>query len=351
VTVSKPIVKQVVDNDDYEGRIAAVKKPEIRARVRGELIKVNFKEGQMVKAGELLYEIDPRQYKAALDAAKARVKAADASMQYAQAEYDRTESLVNKKAASQFELETWRAKKLIARADMLKAQAAVQEADLNMKFTRVTAPISGRISRTQVPEGNLVNVGGGETLLTTITTVDPMYVYFNVDERSLLRYRKAYPRKKGAQGKPLPIKDLNIPVYVALEGDQGYSHEGKIDFADNQVNPKTGTIQVRGVLPNPDGLLDDGMRARVQIPVSSPYKAVMVAERAIGTEQGRKFVYVVNNENVVQQRDVTLGRLFNGLQVIEQGLKGNERVVSNGIQRVREGMKVNPQEAPMPGAR
>jgi RND family efflux transporter MFP subunit len=351
VTVSKPVVRDVINFDEYEGRIGYAEKVEIRARVRGHLRKVNFEDGELVKAGKLLYEIDPREYEANLAAAKAKVKAADAALEYAVSEYKRTMQAGRGGAASRSEMAVWQGKQSIARADRLKADAEVQRAELDLSFTKIPAPIGGKISRTQETVGNVVNYLGSNTLLTTIVAVDPMYVYFNVDERSLRRYKEGYRKERTRNSSPTTVRDLNIPVKVQLDGEQEYPHKGVIDFADNKVNPSTGTMQVRGLLANPDGLFEDGMRAQVKIPIGRPYRAVMVAERAIGTEQGRKFVYVVNKQNVVQQRDVTLGRLFEGLQVIDQGLKGDELVISNGIQRVREGMKVKPTEVPMPGSK
>jgi membrane fusion protein, multidrug efflux system len=350
VTVSQPVLRNVIDQDDYEGRITAKPTVDVRARVRGHLIKINFQDGQMVKAGDLLYEIDPRPPKASLDAAKAQEKAADAALQFARAEYNRTRTLIPSGASTREELESWAAKQAIAKGDLLKAQAAVEQAQLELDFTTIKAPISGRISRTQVDVGNLVNIGGGESLLTTITSVDPMYVYFDVDERALLRYRKDF-RKGPKEGDPEPpLKDLKIPVYVALEGEEGYPHKGMLDFADNQVNPSTGTIQVRGVLPNSTHILDAGMRARVRIPVTDPHKSLMITERAVGTDQGRRFVYVVNDQNVAERRDVKLGRLSDGLQVVQEGVKPEDWVVVNGIQRVRDGAKVEPKQISMPGA-
>ncbi len=201
-----------------------------------------------------------------------------------------------------------------------------------------------------VTAGNLVNPAGSETLLTTITSVDPMYVYFDVDERALARYRRHF-RKGAKEGEPEPeVKELKIPIQVGLEGEEGFPHKGVIDFTDNRVNPSTGTIQVRGVLPNHTRTLDAGMRARVRVPVSDPHKAVMVTERAVGTDQGLKFVYVVNDQKVAERRDVKLDRLSDGLQVVGEGLKPEDWVVVNGIQRVRDGMTVDPKQVPMPGA-
>jgi RND family efflux transporter MFP subunit len=345
VTVSQPLAREVRDYDDYEGRIAAVDTVEVRARVRGHLEKVNFQDGQLVKEKELLFEIDPRPYQATLAGAEAQKAAADAALELAKKEYARSYSLARSGAASREEVDVWTAKQLTAKADRQKALAAIEQAQLDLDFTKVMSPINGRISRTQVSKGNLINAGGGETLLTTIVTIDPIYVYFDVDERSLLRYRQEFDKNRN---RPASIKELKIPIDVALEGDSTFSHHGFIDFADNKVNPSTGTIQVRGVLPNPKGLLDSGMRARVRVPVSDPHKMLLVTERAIGTDQGRKFFYVVNKDNVVERRDVKLGRVTDGLQIVQAGLKPDDWVIVNGIQRVRDGAKVEPKQVPMP---
>lgn len=349
VTVSQPLLREVTDHDDYEGRIAAVESVEVRARVRGHLVKVNFQEGQIVKQGDLLFEIDPRPYQAALDAAQAQKAVAEAALELAKKEYARTSRLANTGAASREELEVWLAKQSAATAERQKALAEVEQAQLDLNFTKVEAPITGKISRTEMTVGNLINAKGGETLLTTLVSVDPMYVYFDVDERALLRYRRDFRKVPDGAEEP-PIKDLKIPVYLALEGDTGFPHHGVIDFADNRVNPSTGTIQIRGVLPNPKRILDAGMRARVRVPVSDPHKAVLITERAVGTDQGRKFVYVVNDQNVAERRDVTLDRVSDGLQIVRDGLKPQDWVVVNGIQRVRDGSKVDPKRTAMPGA-
>jgi RND family efflux transporter MFP subunit len=350
VSVSKPLVREVIDHDDYEGRIAAVETVEVRARVRGHLVKVNFQDGQIVKEGDPLFEIDPQPYKVALDAAKAQESAAAAALGLAQKEYARTAQLARTGASTREELDIWTGKQAVAKADRLKAQAAVEQAKLDLDYTKIVSPIRGKTSHTQLTVGNLVNVGGGDRLLTTITSVDPMYVYFDVDERAMLRYRKDF-RKDPKEGEAEPsVKDLKIPVHIALEGEEGYPHKGVIDFADNRVNPSTGTIQVRGVLSNSTRILDAGMRARVRVPVSDPHKSLMVTERAVGTDQGRKFVYVVNDQNVVERRDVKLGRLSEGLQVIREGVKPEDWVVVNGIQRVRDAAKVEPKRISMPDA-
>jgi RND family efflux transporter MFP subunit len=350
VSVSQPVVREVIDHDDYEGRIAAVETVEVRARVRGYLVKVNFQDGQIVKVNDPLFEIDPRPYQASLDAANAQKAGAEAALDLAKREYARAVSLLRSNAASREEVDVWVGKQGVAKAEALKAEANVEQAKLDLNFTKVLAQIAGKTSRTQVTVGNLVNAAGGETLLTTITSVDPMYVYFDVPERALLQYRQHF-RKPGPEGSPEPsVKDLKIPVKVGLEGEAGYPHVGVIDFADNRINPGTGTIQIRGVLPNGKRILDAGMRARVTVPVGDPRKSLMVTERAIGTDQGRKFVYVVNDQNVVERRDVQLGLVADGLQVIAEGLKPDDWVIVNGIQRVRDAAKVEPKRVPMPGA-
>ena len=349
VSVSQPVEREVVDYDSYEGRMGAVQKVEVRARVRGHLAKVGFQDGQMVKEGDPLFEIDPRPYKAALDAAAAQVASAEANLELAKTEYARTAVLVRTKAVSDTELTVWKAKQATAAAERLRALASVEQAKLDLDFTKIAAPINGKISRSQVDVGNLVNAGGGETLLTTITSVDPMYVYFNVNERSLLRYRKTFRKDKTENDKEVAIKDLKIPVEIALEGEAGYPYKGVIDFADNRVDPGTGTIQVRGVLPNSSRILDAGMRARVRVPVGSPYKALLVTDRAIGTDQNVKYLYVVGANNVAKRRDVQLGRMTDDLRVIEKGLNPGDKVIINGIQRVHPEMTVDPKPGEMPG--
>lgn len=351
VTVSQPIVRTVVDQDEYEGRIVAGQKVEIRARVRGHLQSVKFQAGDMVKKNDLLYEIDPRPAQASLEGAKAQLKAAEASRNFAKSEYSRERMLFTKGATTREDVELRFAKQEVASGEVLKAKAAVDQAQLDLDFTKITAPLDGKLSKTLVDVGNLVNAGGGETLLTTLTTVDPMYVEIKVDERSFRRYRENR-RKEATAGEPqAPLKDLKIPVYVALEGEEDYPHKGVLEFADNKIDPSTGTILVRGILSNAEKIYEDGMRARVRVPVSDPHKATMVIERALGNDQGKKYLYAVNAENIVERRDVTLGRVIDGLQVIEQGVKPGEWVIVNGIQRVRDGMKVQPHQAPMPGAK
>lgn len=348
VSVSQPIEREVVDYDDYEGRVAAVETVEVRARVQGQLTKVFFKDGQLVKKGDQLFQIDPRPYQALLENAKAHRASADASLTLAKSEFDRIARLVSGAAASREELETWRSKQGVSRADRQGADAEMQKAQLDLDFCDIRAPISGRISRPLLTEGNLINTAGSDSLLTTIVTTNPMYVYFDVDERAMLRYMREFAKAGVPQGED-SIKELKIPFAIALEGDSEYAAKGIIDFVENRVNRGTGTIQVRGILNNPGGLLTDGLRARVRVPVSDPYKALLITERAISSDQTLKYVYVVNADNVVERRDVTPDRLFDGLISIKSGLTSKDWIVVTGIQRVRQGAKVEPKQVPMPG--
>jgi multidrug efflux system membrane fusion protein len=348
VTVSQPVVREVIDYDDYEGRIAAIPTIEVRARVRGYLDKIHFQDGEIVKKDALLFEIDPRPYKAELEGAEAQKAAAEAAFKLAQATAERDLKLASTGAVSRQELDVSLGKQGVSQAEVRKADAAIARTKLDLDFAKITAPITGKIGRAQVDVGNLVNAGGGETLLTTITSVDPIYVYFNVDERALLRYRREFRKSKGKQMESL--KELKIPVEVALEGEEGYPHKGVLDFAENRVDPKTGTIQARGVLPNAKGIIDAGMRARVRVPVSEPYKALLITDRAVGTDQNLKYVYVVDAEHVAKRRDIQLGRIKDGLRVIEKGLEPGDQVIVNGIQSVRPELKVDPKPSEMPGA-
>jgi RND family efflux transporter MFP subunit len=311
------------------------------------LIKINFQDGDAVKKDELLFEIDPRPYQASLDAAEAQVKLAEAKKKQFDAEVKRNQPLVATGGVSRADFDKTVADAEVAAAAVTAQKALVDSAKLDLEFTKITAPIAGKISRSQITAGNLVS-GGGEAVLTTITSVEPMHVYFDVDERAMLRYRNIF--LKAGMDPKATVKDLKIPVELALEGEEGYPHHGVLDFADNRVNPSTGTIQVRGVIPNTNRTLNAGMRARVRVPIGDPHKAVLVTERAVGNDQGRKFLYVVNNQDVVERRDVKLGRVAEGMQVVQEGVTPDDWVIVNGIQRVRDAMKVAPKRSPMPGA-
>jgi RND family efflux transporter MFP subunit len=344
VSVAAPLEREVVDFDEYTGRITAVEEVEVRARVRGYLVKVNFTEGVEVKQGDVLFEIDPRPFQAELDAAKGQVAQWEAKLARAEADVTRNERLLPKGAASQKDLDTAIAERGEARAAIQSARAAVERAALDVEFAKVTAPISGRVSRAYVTRGNMVTAGGSDaTLLTTIVALDPVYVYFDVDERALLRYQQEVRRQGGGSERPATVREAKIPVQLGLAAESGLPHQGVIDFANNQVNAQTGTIQVRGVFANANRLFTPGLFARVRISIGDKYQAVLVPERAIGTDQGQKYLLAVNDKNVVEYRAVKMGRLHDGLRVIQEGLKPGELVIVNGIQRARPGLTVTPQ--------
>ena len=348
VTVSRPIEKEITDYDQYTGRLEAAETVEVRARVSGELTGIHFQDGAIVKAGDLLYEIDPRVYQSALDAALAKKANAEASLKLASTEYERTYALYKDRGASAREVEVWVAKKGIAVAEVSQASADIDRAKLDVEFTKIKAAITGKISRSQVSKGNLVNAGGGDMLLTTIVSVDPMHVYFDVDERSLELYRDRRAKELGTDAAKKPPV---IPVFLGLvaDGDR-FPREGVIDFAENKLNANTGTIRVRGVFANKDGRLTPGQFARVRVPVGEKYKGLLVADPAIGIDQGQKYLLVVNSENKVEYRPVTPGRLDGDLRIFPPGagISAGDRIIVNGVQRVRPGIVVTPEQVPMP---
>ena len=347
VSISRPLTEPVEDALEWTGRTAAVEEVEVRARVSGYIEKVHFVEGTMVRAGDLLFEIDPREYRAAVLRSEGEVARLRALLARAEAEVARTQRLRPAGAASEREVETAIAQKGAAEGELKAALAQLEQARLDLEFTRVTAAIAGRVSRAEITAGNLVVVGPqGGPLLTTIVRQDPMYVYFDVDERSLLQFRQA---RLGQRGEAVPpdVRSANAPVRIGLANEEGFPHAGTIDFIDNRVDPATGTIRVRGVFANADGLLAPGLFVRVRLPLGPPRPAVLVTERAIGTDQDRKFVLVVNAQNVVEYRPVTLGARHGSLRVVLSGLGAEDWVVVNGVQRARPGVTVTPQRVAM----
>jgi len=279
VTVSKPVQREVTDYHYYTGRIEAVETVEVRARVLGFLQKIHFKEGVEVKKGDLLYEIDPRTFQADVDRAQADVTRGEAQAQVARSEADRAARLRGTDALSEEEYQQRLATRSTSAAQLQQARAALASARLQLDFTKITAPISGRISRTLVTEGNLVG-SGQPTLLTTIVSVDPMYVYFDVPERNFLQYNERI-REQGEAS----ASSGSIPVYVGLANEKGYPHSGTINFRDNRAEPGTGTVQVRGELPNPDRVLTPGLFARVRVPMGKPLPRLLVPQMAIAADQ------------------------------------------------------------------
>jgi multidrug efflux system membrane fusion protein len=350
VPVSQPVRRDVADFVDYTGRVDAVQSLDVRARVTGYLEKLPFKEGSEVKAGDLLFEIDPRPYQASYDASKAQVALQEANYRYYKATNARNHVLLagGGGAISQQEVEQGQAQEEQALASLAVAKANLASAKLNLDFTKVTSPIDGQVSRYYLTLGNLVSQNS--TLLTTVVSLDPMYVYFDMDERTVIRIRQMINSGKIQ----IPQDSTQIPVLVALEGEEGYPHQGTLDFVNNTVNPSTGTIAVRAVVANPKPnngrrLFSPGMFVRVRLPLGQPQPALLVIDRALGSDQGLKFVYVVNAENKIEYRRVTTGALQeDGLRVIEKGVAPEDRVVVGGLQQVRPRMTVNPDLTPMP---
>ncbi len=346
VMVSQPIKQDITDYSKFTGRMEAAETVEVRARVRGELIAIHFKAGALVKEGESLFDIDPRMYKADLAMAEAKKANAAASLKLAETEYNRNYLLYQRDASAARDVEAWAARKGIALAEVNQAEAQIDQAKLDVEWTKVKAPISGRISRALVTKGNLVNTGGGETLLTTIVSVDPIFVYFDVDEATLAVYKEKRAKEQPDDKTP-PV----IPVDMGLvtDGDR-FPRKGEIDFAENRVNPATGTIRVRAVFRNEDGQLTPGQFARVRVPTDDNYAGLLVTDVAVGTDQGQKYLLVVNSENKAEYRPVKPGRLDGSLRVFgpDGGLKAGEWVIVNGVQRVRPGSVVKPEHVDMP---
>jgi RND family efflux transporter MFP subunit len=345
VTVSYPVERYVTDYADFTARTAAVDSVEVRARVWGYLDRVNFKEGALVKKGDVLFELDPRPYQATLSQAEAKVAQDEAQLSYDEAEYRRNLNLVGTGAVSRSDLDKTAAARGVDKANVAADKALVASRQLDLEYTKIAAPVSGRVSRYVVTVGNLIQSGdqGGGTLLTTIVSVDPMYAYFDVDERTVLRVRQLI-----REGKAKSARETDWPVLLCLASEEGYPHRGTINFVDNQVNPKTGTLRVRGVFPNKEEALSPGLFARVRVPIGQPHKALLVTDRAIDNDQGQKIVYVVNENNEVVSRPIRPGALHDGLRVIEDGLQPGDRVIVKGLQQVRPGVTVEPKLADMP---
>ena len=345
VTVSYPLEREVTDYVEFTARIAAVDSVEVRARVWGYLQKVNFKEGTLVKKGDVLFELDPRPYQAMLNQAKAKVAQDEAQLKYDEAQYQRNLRLIATRAVSESDLEKSAAARDVDTANVAADKAMAASRQLDLEYTKVTAPVSGRVSRYHVTVGNLIQSAdlANVTLLTTIVSVDPIYACFDVDQRTVQRVRQWIP-----VGKTKSVRDMGWPVALSLGDEEGFSHQGTINFVDNQVNPKTGTLRVRGVFPNKDEALSAGFFARVRVPIGLPHRALLVSDRALDSDQGQKILYVVNDKNEVVTRPIRAGSLHDGLRAIEDGLKAGERVIVNGLQLVRPGVTVEAKLVDMP---
>jgi multidrug efflux system membrane fusion protein len=344
VSVSQPLQKTVTDSVESTGTLQALESVEIRARVSGWLEKIHFTPRAKVKKDQLLFTIDPRQYKAKLDQAQADLARTKAELELADFEAKRMKDLQKKEAAADVEVARKVAELDRAKGNLAAAQAAVEEAQLNLDYTQIRSPIDGRVSRNLVDVGNLVVGIGQNTLLTTVVNDDSLYSYSDMSENDLL----ALIRMRNASQSTAPTTQaINAPAFLALADETGYPHAGRVDFVETAVDPNTGTIRCRGVFPNPKEDMFPGMFVRIRVPVGKPATALMVTERALGVDQGQHYLMVVNNKNVAEYRRVTVGLLEEGLRVIKEGLRPGDWVVVNGLQRVRPGMTVSPQRVAM----
>ena len=346
VSVSQPVPREVGDYFMTTGQVAPVESVDIRSRVSGYLVGIHFSDGSEVKQGDLLFEIDPRPYEATLQQAEANLARWEAERRKAEADVTRTQKLLPRGAASERDLEVAIAAKETALAEIKAATASIDQANLNLEWARVIAPISGRVSNANVTTGNLIQLAGASSdVLTTLVSTDPVYVYFDVDEGTVLE-RQAANRAAGRPSRPDRAKDLNLPVEISL-GRGGFDIKGTLDFIDNQVDPSTGTLKARAVFDNSERLLTPGLFVRVRFQMIDLKPSLLVPERAIGTDQGTKYLLVVDGANRVVYRRVELGPLTDdGLRAITTGLEAGEWVVVNGLQRARPGATVNPQRIP-----
>jgi RND family efflux transporter MFP subunit len=346
VSVSAVIERTVTDYEDFPGRMEAINAIDIRARVTGFLAKVNFDEGKMVKKGDVLFEIDARPYKAELDRTEGIVLQMEGRLKRMESDFKRAETLIKKDAISREDYDKIIGDRTEADGNLKVAKANKETAALKLSWTKVDAPLTGRISRRFIDPGNLVKED--ETVLTTIVDLDPIYAYFDVDERTTLRYQKLI--RAGWANKE------DLPVYLGLANEEkdtrgpqpGFPRLGKIHFADNKVDADTGTWRLRGLFANKDLSLAPGLFVRIRLPMGSAYKTTLVSEQALGTDQGQKYVYVVDKDNNVNYRRVQVGRLHHGLRAISDGLKVGEHVIVSGLQRARPNEPVTPKMVHMP---
>jgi len=362
-SVQHPEKRELIEFAEFNGWLQADETQEVRSRVRGHIHKVHFTDGQIVKKGDLLFELDPRPFQAALDAAKAQMSTAEANLELANKEYTRSASLAKSGAASREEVDVWTAKKTVRAAEKVQAQSSIEQAKLDLEYARITADVNGRIGKAELTEGNLVNAGGSDPLLATIVGVDPIRVAFNVDER-LLQQRA---RVLGEEGKTLTavlaaLKDAKVNFTFAQDGEREFKHTGSLAFGDNRVDPGTGTIQAYGTADNKEGRYLPGARVRVRLPLGGKANAVLlVPETAILADQDKRYVLIADDQNVVRRRNVVLGLLTDdGMRVIQPADKlatgekpENWWVLIDNLQRARLNYPIDPQKpaAPAPAAK
>lgn len=336
VDVASVISQTITDWQEYSGRLEAIDQVDVRPQVSGKLIAVHFKDGSLVNKGDLLFTIDPRPFEAELNRAKAQLASAEAQVTYSSANLGRNQRLIQSNAIAHQELDQAENEARSANANLQAAKAAVETARLNLEYTRITAPVSGRISRAEVTVGNVVSAGNGAQVLTSLVSVSRLYASFDVDEQTYLKYISN--QRNSAQ----------VPVYLGLANESGFSREGYISSIDNNLNTTSGTIRVRATFDNPKGVMLPGLYARIRLGGGQPRAAILISPTAIGVDQDKRFVVVVDAKNQTAYREVKLGAQQDGLQIVNSGLQVGDRIVVNGLQRIRPGDPVNPHLVPMP---
>ncbi|KKW77504.1 RND transporter [Acinetobacter sp. AG1] len=336
VDVASVVSQTITDWQEYSGRLEAIDQVDVRPQVSGKLIAVHFKDGSLVNKGDLLFTIDPRPFEAELNRAKAQLASAEAQVTYSSANLGRNQRLIQSNAIAHQELDQAENEARSANANLQAAKAAVETARLNLEYTRITAPVSGRISRAEVTVGNVVSAGNGAQVLTSLVSVSRLYASFDVDEQTYLKYISN--QRNSAQ----------VPVYLGLANESGFSREGYISSIDNNLNTTSGTIRVRATFDNPKGVMLPGLYARIRLGGGQPRAAILISPTAIGVDQDKRFVVVVDAKNQTAYREVKLGAQQDGLQIINSGLQVGDRIVVNGLQRIRPGDPVSPHLVPMP---
>jgi RND family efflux transporter MFP subunit len=341
VTVSKPVSREIVEWNEYTGQFAATESVDVRARVSGYLTEIHFQDGQFVKKGDLLFVIDPRPFQIALDSAKAQVAEATAKLNLANQQLVRAENLRKGDVVSASTYDERFQDQQAATAELAAARAAVASAELDLEFAHVTAPMDGHVSRHLVSIGNLVfgGTGGTATLLTTIVTTDPIYFYFDISEADLLNFQRvaAEEHKRAGDGEPPPIEAHRL-------NETNWTLKGQLNFVENEVDRGSGTLRVRAMFPNPSAMIVAGEFGRVRIPASPPHQALLVPDSAVLSDQSRKLLMVVRDDGSVEPHVVELGPLEGSLRVIRSGIAASDRVVINGLMRIRPGVKVAAQD-------
>jgi RND family efflux transporter MFP subunit len=342
VSVAKPVQREIIEWDEYTGRFDAAETVEIRTRVSGYLNEVRFKDGQMVKQGDLLFVIDPRPFERALEQARAELFAATTKVENANLDVVRGRPLLERKVISDKTFDDRESLVRDAQAAVKVGEAKVKTAELELSFATIASPISGRISRSLVTAGNWISAGSvsGATLLTTIVSQDPIYIYFDVNENNYIKYKRLAER-----GIAAGAADVGAAVEVALPDERGFPHKGRLDFLDNRLDQGTGTLRARAVLANKAGLFSPGLFGRVRVTGTASYAALLLPDEAIGTDQTNKYVFVVAGDGIVERRNVKLGPLVDGLRVVREGIADGDWVITRGLQRARPGLKVEPKRA------